>query len=274
MNCEQAENLMPDYLQGTLDGAAREKVRAHLRDCHDCADLASLWEQMGEELGAEERPSARVAQNLELMLRAFREGQRSTAAGERGARSGRDKEPGGWSLSRLVRWPAFQVGFAVSCLVLGLLAGLVLSGSRSDSGQLMALRQEMHSMRQLVTLSLLQQQSASDRLRGVNWAESLPQSDREVRSALVQVLNFDSNVDVRLAAVDALHRQASSADVRRELVNSFSLQQSPLVQIAIIDVLGDARDLESESFLRGLRNDSKLLPVVRQRAEFVLRRAE
>lgn len=274
MNCEQAENFMPDYLHGTLDDAGKEKVRTHLQGCPDCAELARLWEEMGEELSAEEQPGPRGAQNLELMLRAFREGQRSGAAGKGTAYRDRDSESGGWSLSRLVRWPAFQVGFAASCLVLGLLTGLLLSGSRSDSGQLVALRQEVHGMRQLVTLSLLQQQSASDRLRGINWAESLPQSDAEVRAALLQVLNFDASVDVRLAAVDALRRQTSSADVRRQLVKSFSRQDSPLVQIAIIDVLGETRDLESESFLRGLRSDSKLLAVVRQRAESVLRKAE
>lgn len=271
MNCEQAENFMPDYLQGTLDKAAGEKLRAHLAACPGCSQLASLWEQMGEEAGAGEQPSPRAAQNLELMLKAFREGQRS--AGPRGTPA-HNTDTSRWSLGRLVRWPAFQVGFAASCLVIGLLTGLLLSGSRSDTAQLLAFRQEMHGMRQLVTLSLLQQQSASDRLKGINWAESLPQSDREVRSALLQVLNFDSSVDVRLAAVDALRRQASGPEVRSQIISSFGSQPSPLVQIAIIDALSETRDVESESFLRSLRNDSKLLPVVRQRAESVLRGAE
>ena len=59
-------------------------------------------------------------------------------------------------------------------------------------------------MRQLVALSLMQQQSASERLRGVSWAYQAEPSDREILEALVAAVNHDANVNVRLAAVDAL----------------------------------------------------------------------
>ena len=59
-------------------------------------------------------------------------------------------------------------------------------------------------MRQLVALSLMQQQSASERLRGVSWAYQRGTIRREVLAALVSAVNHDTNVNVRLAAVDAL----------------------------------------------------------------------
>ena len=56
-------------------------------------------------------------------------------------------------------------------------------------------------MRQLVTLSLLQQQSAGDRLQGVNWSYRVEQPDTAVLAALLTTVNHDPNVNVRLAAV-------------------------------------------------------------------------
>ena len=48
------------------------------------------------------------------------------------------------------------------------------------------LRGEVSSMRQMVALSLLQQQSAGERLRGVSYAYQVPSSDTEVLSALLR----------------------------------------------------------------------------------------
>ena len=61
-------------------------------------------------------------------------------------------------------------------------------------------------MRQMVALSLMQQQSAGERLRGVSWAYRVESSDTEVLSALLYTVNNDQSVNVRMAAVEALAR--------------------------------------------------------------------
>ena len=60
-------------------------------------------------------------------------------------------------------------------------------------------------------LSLMQQQSAGERLRGVSYAYQAPASDTEVLSALLATVNQDESVGVRLAAVDALHAVRSES---------------------------------------------------------------
>ena len=65
-------------------------------------------------------------------------------------------------------------------------------------------------MRQMVALSLMQEQSASERLRGVSWAMPRAVDDTEVLSALLTTVNQDPNVNVRLAAVDALRIRGQS----------------------------------------------------------------
>jgi HEAT repeat protein len=91
-------------------------------------------------------------------------------------------------------------------------------------------------------LSLLQQQSASDRLRGVSWSYRVEQSDTEVLSALLHTVNQDSNVSVRLAAVDALRNFGDSPVARKGITQSLLKQTSPMVQIALVDVLVELRE--------------------------------
>ncbi len=64
-----------------------------------------------------------------------------------------------------LRHPIFQAAAAV-ILVIGVATGYFFRGHSSEVSQL---RGEVYNMRQLVALSLLQQQNASDRLRGVNY---------------------------------------------------------------------------------------------------------
>jgi HEAT repeat protein len=125
-------------------------------------------------------------------------------------------------------------------------------------------------MRQLVTLSLLQQQSASERLKGVSWSYQVPQSDTEVLAALLQTVNQDASVNVRLAAVDALRQFRSSPVMRKGLVNSLAKQSSPLVQIGVIDLLVELNEKPAIAPLNRLLESSDLDPNVRHRAKWAV----
>src|SRR5207237_2437793 len=65
--------------------------------------------------------------------------------------------------------PAWQMAAAFTLLVAGLGIGYGMRPEKPRE-EVTQLREEVTSMRQLVALSLLQQQSASERLRGVSWA--------------------------------------------------------------------------------------------------------
>src|SRR5438105_13192920 len=88
-------------------------------------------------------------------------------------------------------------------------------------------------MKQMVVLSMLQQQSAGARLEGVTWSTRDQQLDPKVLSALLHTLRHDPSVDVRLAALDALSRHSAQPQVRTSVVNALQDQQSPLVQVAL-----------------------------------------
>jgi HEAT repeat protein len=148
--------------------------------------------------------------------------------------------------------------------------GSGLTGQSAGSDEIAELRGEVSSMRQLLTLSLLRQESASQRLRAMSWSRQLEAPEDEVMSALLTAVETDPNVNVRLAALDAVRRFADQAKVKRRLVEMLGEPSSPLVRIGLIDVLADLRDEESTSAIRRLVEEDELDPAVRQKALLVL----
>jgi hypothetical protein len=197
------------------------------------------------------------------MLEAYQQGlqEAKPAAGVRDAIDG-------WLSRWWPRRPALQFGFVMAALVLGLWLGQHQNHADQGNAELAQLRTEVQSMRQLVTLSLLQQSSPAERLRGVSYSQLMQEPDQEVQTALLHTLNYDPNVNVRLAAIDALYSLGNEAGIRHELVESLRRQASPLVQIALIDLLVKLREKQSLEAFRRLLQDERLNHEVKQRVEW------
>ena len=129
-------------------------------------------------------------------------------------------------------------------------------------------------LRQVVALSLLQQQSPSARMKGVTYTEQMSRPDREVVDALLFAVKNDSSVSVRLSAVDALQKFAADPQVVPGILDAIPGQESPLVQIALIDMLVQLDARSAAGGLAQLEKDTRLEEVVRQRAGWALQRLE
>ena len=264
MKCEQIAELLPDYLQGDLRPEQRHNVEAHLKECAECAEEVELWRKLS--LLPVEQPSPASRSRFEAMLQAYQAG-----------RSGQPKGNSQWrerlSLQSSFGWlrsPLGRLAWGAALLAIGVFSGLHLANSKSGSPDLAAMQSELTNMKQLVVLSMLQQQSASARLEGVTWSTRDQQLDPKVLSALLHTLRYDPSVDVRLAALDALSRHSAQPQVRSNVVNALQDQQSPLVQVALIDQLVEWHDREAAPHLEKLRQSPNLNPAVRQRADWAI----
>ena len=267
MNCDEVREQLPDYWTGALDETARSQMHGHMAGCSTCRAEAETLGAIWKKLGAipEERPGRALRARFEATLEAYMQGLRQAERGP-STREKLDTWLEGW----WPRQPAFQFGFAMAFLAIGLLVGYSLTRNSSGGVEVSRLREEVTHTRELVALSLLQQQSASERLKGVDWSNRMVQPDPKVLSALLHTVNYDQNVNVRLAALDALHQSTSNDMVRRGLVEALDRQTSPMVQIALIDVLVDIRDQQASSALKDLTQESGLNPEVRERAQWAL----
>jgi hypothetical protein len=268
MTCEEAKRILPDYWSQALDGEQELRMEEHLGTCAGCraeADrLAVLWRDLA--LIPAEEPGAAVRTRFYESLRAYRQGM------DGGSQPGRNR----WQrvLAGLVpRRPVWQAAFAAVCLIAGLAVGYRMNAEKGGS-EISQLREEVDSMRQLVVLSLLQQQSASERLRGVSWSQQVPPSDNQVLSALLDSVRNDPNVNVRLAAVDALRAFGGNAAARTGIVQAMNAQSAPLVQVALIDLAVDLKERTALDQVRKLAENEAADPGVRERANWALERLQ
>jgi hypothetical protein len=259
MNCEQASEYLPEYWDSVLDEIPRRELEAHLASCASCRSEAARLKTFWMRLGAipEEAPSAAARGRFEALLSDYK-----TAV-----RRGRWET---WWSNWWPQRPAAQMACAMATLVVGLLAGHALTVDVQRTREVSRLQDEVTSTRQLVALSLMHQDSASDRLKGVDWSGRIARPEPQVVNALLETVNYDDTVDVRLAAVDALRRLSTESTVRSQLASALSRQDSPLVQIALIDALADSRTPEVLSAIQRLAALPSINPAVRSHAQAVL----
>jgi len=265
MNCDLARLILPEYLSQTLGEEQELAFSAHLTACDACRAeterLGSLWRGLALLPDTMPEPGANVRDRFYESLAAFRHGMESAPKH-------------GFKEKLAALWPrqtAWQMGISFALLVLGVGVGLSIRPEKHEvQPDVAQLRGEVSNMRQMVALSLMQQQSAGERLRGVSWAYRVESSDTEVLSALLSTVNNDASVNVRMAAVDALHAFGASPVTRMAIVQSIPKQTSPLVQIALIELLVDLKVTDAAPELKRLTSDSTVDTSVRERAKWAL----
>ncbi len=121
------------------------------------------------------------------------------------------------------------------------------------------------TMKELAVLSLLELPSSSKRLQAINIIDGDSEIQQKVVAALLNTLNNDPNVNVRLTALDALARFNSIPEVRAGLIESIYYQNSPLVQISIADIMLGLQEKRAVMPLKSLLEDKHLPHPVRER---------
>ncbi len=263
MNCRDLDRFLIDHLSGTLDATTAARVREHLAECASCrteaSELGDLWLTLG--LIRDEEPGSGLRESfygvLSEEIGRERDRERGTA--------------GDGPLHRLLAWwtearpmrPAFGAALTAAGLVAGVLLGSGLGrpgdprpSARADGppAEVAELRDEVDSLSRMVALSLLERESASERLRAVSFSRRTAASDDVLVQALVDTVRSDPSVNVRLAAVDALSELAAARrPVSDALLATLPSQSSPLVQLKLARTVTRGRnEVEAQQILETL----------------------
>jgi anti-sigma factor RsiW len=252
MNCDVAFGFLTDRLKGLLSPEDARELDLHLASCPACqaeADaLATVWAELGSL--DDDVPHERMRARFHAGLAAFAERQRPTRLGS-------------FMASLWPQQPAFQAGIALMLLIAGFIAGQFLpSGTNAEIEEL---RAEVRA----VGLILLDHQSAAERLRGVEWARRAT-ADARVVDALLTTVRYDPNLNVRLAAVDALSGSLANPGVGAGLTEAFEQQDAPLLQVMLAALLLDAEVAGADVAIERVLDREQLDPLVRDYLRSVL----
>jgi len=255
MNCAKIKENYSDYLAGDIDESTRQEIQDHITDCPSCREelesLSAVWTKLG--VLAEEQPGPALRTRFYTMLEAQK------------------KVPSRWRENISFGRPAFSFAYSLVFLIVGLAGGYLLTSGRQGGNELARLHQEVQDMRQIVAMSLLSQSSPSARLEGVSWSSQVTNPAEKTLETLFRTLNSDPNTNVRLAAVDALYLFRDRPSVKNSLIQSLPKQSSPLVQVALIDLLVGIRESRAAEALKQLLQSAKLNPEVKSHAELGLK---
>lgn len=256
MECKDYREQFTLLLTDSLLQAQRSEIESHLEGCAGCREefeaLRKVWYLMGEITHPE--PSEAMQSDFNAILSEFKK--------EPVVR----KNPLDEWISKLREFLYLQVQprlvYSLLLVAIGLVGGYFLhqpgQSAIAYNKQIDSLASQVSEMKQVMMFSLLQDPSASQRIRAVAYTEEISTIDLKVIGALFTTLNEDPNVNVRLATLEALAKLAAEPKVREGLVRSIDLQESPLMQTAIADVMVKLQEKSSIQSLQKLLNKKNL----------------
>ncbi len=162
-------------------------------------------------------------------------------------------------------WPelAPKLALASVMLIVGIGLGYLMNtGTNQDTKQL---GEQLSELREMMMLNLLEKETASDRLKAVSLSQDMNEASAKVTGALLETLNNDENVNVRLAALEALKPYVRDSHVRTELIRSIAQQESPLVQVSLAEIMAELQVRSSVKELEKIVQSDKTPADVKSR---------
>lgn len=159
-----------------------------------------------------------------------------------------------------------KIAAAIAFVIIGYLGAQWFNRNTKD--EMIALQSELNKTKELVMISMMKQGSASERLKGIFASTEINNVNEDIIDALILAMNADVNINVRIAAADALSRFSDNEKARLALIASLNQQSFPAVQMKLIDILvnlGDKNALnpmrefsEKEDVLRSVKDEAHM----------------
>ncbi|MBS9460855.1 HEAT repeat domain-containing protein [Flagellimonas sp. 389] len=252
---EKFEVQVMDYMMGTMPLNKKKAFEDFLAKNPEYdlqyQDLVDTW-QMVDALNAP-APSEKMDQAFFTML------SDETAKTKKKARSTIFLE----TLATIFK-P--QLVYGLLLLGVGLGIGYYMNAPNDGiSEDAIVINKETESIRQKLVLTLLEQPSANQRLQGVSEANKIENVDETIVKALLKTLNSDSNVNVRLAAIESLTNYVDNPLVRQGLVQSIPNQESPMVQVTLANLMVALQEKTSVEPFKRLMKHKELDTTVKKK---------
>jgi len=261
MDCKQYREQFGWWLSGEMTAEESQRFQAHITTCSECRNELEMEKRLFRLLDEMPVPQLtdQVRPRFNNMLDEYKK-----------------KSGLAWSwrtvVNRISQLWAPQTGqrlaYAILLLLTGGAAGYMInhrSVENTNQQQITQLSMQLQEMRQNFSVALLENNSATERIRGVAYAGEMTDANKQVIQALLATLNNDPNVNVRLVTLEALIKFADEPGVRIGLVQSIENQDSPLMQAAIADAMVRLQEKRSVGSLQDLLKKKALNEMVKQR---------
>ncbi len=211
-------------------------------------------------------PSDKLDANFYQMLSRAQSAQHETTLQQNEHRSPEEKRP--LSLIGTVkRWlmpkPIAQFATLTLVFVLGLNVNQASNNDRNNATY-SGLQQDISSLTTVLAMSMLQKDSASERLSGVAYSRQTDLSNPLLLEQLIALLARDKSTSVRLAIINSLEQLKSFASSEQQLLTLAIQEKNLLVQIELCRLLLNYGSVDIKKSLTEQTNQQLLKPEVRE----------
>lgn len=258
MNCKYIQDLLIEYIENNLNQEQVNEVENHLTSCENCRNEYEHAKQFLHTINdiEDEQPSANLSMKFNQLLEEEKENQRQES------NQFTDQKQNNYKFGEFLKYAA-----AILIIFgLGFLLGKNLPSTNDQSMMIASLQSDLNNMKQNLTMATLKQPTSSQRLKAVNLLEEHSQADDKVLSTLVQTLQSDANVNVRMAAANALVKFSNDPLVKNAFLEALKNQKEPSLQITLINILVNLQDERAKDLLQDILNEENNLPVVKELA--------
>jgi len=226
MDCKTIEPHIVDYLDGQLSTEESQNIKNHIASCAACKanyeETKSLF--LAFKNVEEETPSDNLRTGFYKLLE-----EEKLLHDAKIVQFTKQKKEFPWK-------QAFQIAASIVFMLGGYFIGSHTSKQTSNQ-KISALQQETVELREDMMLAMIENQSPSKRIQAVNFTESFAKPDIKILEALIGRMQYDGNMNVRLAAAEALSEFPKSTIVKDAFIEALTTQKDPSLQIAIIQFL-------------------------------------
>ena len=262
MECYEAESLLIDYLDVQLHPGDKGPLELHLRQCPHCRQVLEEYRELFSVIQSDnaEKPGPGLCEKFENML----QNELSIDGSVNIAKMERTK-----SATPVIKMPAliWKIAASIILVVSGVFIGNILTNNKGANTEVADLKNEVKEMKETLVFSGLTEESASERIKAVSYADEINQPDSKIVKALITTMNEDKNVNVRLAALYAVAKFSDDPGVSDALVASLGKQTEPLMQIALINILTEKKESKAKQPIREILQDKNTLPPVKDIAQ-------
>ncbi len=238
MDCELVKINLPEYIDRKLDEATSDAIRCHLESCPSCKALHSELSSFLTYMDSFPSPEVPLGMKEEF------EGMLASLENQKKKK-----------ISLIPMWTKIAA-------MLVLFFGTYWVGLRvgSHKGEIIQsqLTSEISEQKQQVLLASLSDYTGPQKINAVYAISSTENVSSELIDALVHTMNSDKNTNVRLAAISALSEMMDkNQQIKTELIKSLTVQENPLLQISLIQVLTEKGVKEAKHQIENITNNEK-----------------
>jgi len=178
------------------------------------------------------------------------------------------EESGASEKATIFRFPfgnrLLQVAASVAFLILGFAGGVWYAQKPASSHNEIA-SQSTQTIAKVLTH--FQKASASEQIKLIGEVTRQPDTNEQVLHALIYTLNNDDNVNVKMAAAEALYHFKNRKPARMALINALRRESDPNMQITLIHLLVKMKEKKAVNVMQVLLLRNHLDKIVRNELE-------